>query len=267
MEEMIDYIERFFNGVLSKEELAEFEKRRSVDKAFDHEVRNYLLAMQIIRTEAGKRMKDRLDKIGKNRQALDMVETNVKHRFISKNWLGIAASVILISALGYVALNGSFRQNQVSTLADLYENYYEKPGIDQVITRSSDEEQNEVLWNSSLDKYNNADYTAALKDFNSLLSSPDFTHRSAANFFAGICYLNLNETDSAIRQLKLVSLSSAFSYESEWYIILSYLKAGNKSEAVVLCTEIKKNKNHPYREDAGQLMKKMVKLEKKAESE
>ncbi|RPH73697.1 hypothetical protein EHM76_04995 [bacterium] len=212
-------------------------------------------------------MKERLNEIGKKQQAVDLVDTYIKYRFIREHWLSIAASVILISALGYIALIGSFRQNQVSTLADLYENYYEKPGIEQVVTRSSDEEQNELLWNSSLDKYNNADYSAAVRDFQSLLNSPDFTHRSAANFFAGICYLNLNETDSAIRQLRLVSLSSAFSYESEWYLIMSHLKAGNTSEALALCTEIKKNKNHPYREEAAQLMKKLAKLEKKAESE
>jgi hypothetical protein len=267
MENTFDYIEKYFNGSLTNEEKAHFEKKRFEDKEFDREVSIYEKANAIIRERARNRMKAQLDSIGRNQRPIELTDTLSGNRFIRKYWLSMAASILFISAIAFFALNSILKQGTTDTLADLYESGFEKPGIDLVITRSSEKDSNEILWNSGLEFYNKSEYRPALTRFNELLKSPSFVLKSAAYFYAGICYMQLNVSDSASLYLINVSQSSALSDESRWYLALNYINEGNIPDAALILEQIKENENHPRQKEASRLLKKMRKLDSKGRSE
>lgn len=76
-------------------------------------------------------------------------------------------------------------------------------------------------------------------------------------FFAGYAALQLNNTDTAIALLEQLraynQLTNTYFYQddAEYYLALSYLKAGNLDEAYHLLTAIQHNPEHTYQSSIG----------------
>lgn len=263
MDQRIEYIERFFTGNLSETEKSEFERLRSEDKSFNEEVVLYLKAREIIRHHAGKRMKQQLDNIGKQQFTPEMVKPDAGYRVLRQPWLSIAASVIVIGALAYFALSGILRQSKVDSYLAVYDRYFEKPGIGQVITRGSVEDDLSALWYAALEKYSNSNYSGAVEDFRSLLGSAEFSQRSAASFYAGVSFMNLNMPDSAVAFFNDVSASSSFTFDATWHTALSHIKSGNTAKAREILNQIKDIENHPRRKDAAKVLRDISRVERR----
>jgi len=260
MENSFDHIERYFNGTLSLDEVTAFEKRRLTDKDFDNEVNLYQQANKVVRAGARNRMKQKLDEIGKQQEAFTMVETFVKYRSIRKYWYA-AASILVLIGLSYLGWNRMVPRNSVTTIAGLYDRYYENPGIDRVIVRSSEEGNIELNWNSALEKYSRQDYEGALTIFKSLLADTLFTYNSTAHFYAGVSFLNLNLPDSAITHFNRVSVSSSFAQDALWYTGLGYLKAGNTTKAAEIFEIIKQSEYNFKKKEVKEILKSISRLE------
>lgn len=247
---------------MSDTERTEFERLRSEDEKFNDEVNLYLEARDIIRLQAGRRMKQHFDTIGKQQDAVHMVRKYVSYRIMPRTWLSMAASIIVVSALAYFALSGIFNRKFDSHIA-LYNTYFANPGIEQVLTRSSEEDDQTILWNAALDKFHNSDYAGAVVNFRKLLESPGFGQKSGACLFAGVSYMNLNMPDSAVFFLNGVSPASSFIHDAEWYVALSHIKAGNTESSKEILNQIKQTKNHPLRKEASRLLRDLNRVKRK----
>ena len=261
MENRFDHIDRYFNGSMTPAEKAQFEKRRSVDKEFDKDVILYKQANEAVRAGARKRLKMHLDELGEQEFANTMVESYMRFRLVKKYWYAIAASILLIFGMGYFA-NQYFRAKAPTpTLVQLYNQYYEIPSTDLVITRGDNGDKTlSSYWNSAIQKYHDKQYRNAIRDFRGLLKNPEFTHSSAASFYLGISYLNINLPDSAIVNFRNVAPASSLYQDAGWYMGLGYLKAGNIPEAVQVFRNISGSPKHYKKKQAKEIIKHLTKF-------
>ena len=261
MENNIDHIERFFSGEMNQSEIAEFEKRKSVDKEFAKEVLLFRRAKEIIRAGAGRRMKHHLDDLGHKELTFTMIDTYIRFNLLKKYWYVVAASVLVIIGLGYFAYHSFISEKSLPTFAQLYDSYYEVPKVDLVISRGDKAEGTMFLvWNSALEKYSEIRYEAAIEDFREVLQNSAFPHTSAANFYLGICYLNINLPDSAVARFSNVSPTSSLTQDAGWYIGLSYLKAGNLQRATEVFKHIAALPKHYKKEQAKEILESLSRM-------
>jgi TolA-binding protein len=256
MENNFDHIERFLSGAMSQDEMAEFEKRKSADKELEKDILLYQQANELIRAGARKRMKQHLDDLGRKEFANTMVETYMRYNLLKKYWYAIAASILLLIGLSYFAYQTMQSNRSIPTLAQVFDAYYEVPKTDLIISRGNNAEETlSFAWNSALRKYDEGSYADAVKDFKAALSDSGFAYKSAANFYLGNCYLQMNIPDSAVSCFGLVSPASSLSQDAGWYLGLSYLKAGNKQKAAEVFENITNSKKHFKKEQAEDIIK------------
>ncbi|MBI1836893.1 MAG: tetratricopeptide repeat protein [Flavobacteriia bacterium] len=92
----------------------------------------------------------------------------------------------------------------------------------------------------SIALFSKGNFKKALTRFEVILKTyPDDIN---ANFYAGLCYYNLKDSDKAIQCFEncLKSEFSNFNEESEWYLAKSYFQMGNKEKAKQILESIKK---------------------------
>lgn len=80
-------------------------------------------------------------------------------------------------------------------------------------------------------------YSMALKHFTELLNTEQFVAKSEAQFYIGICQLELEEYDIAINSLLTVDPRSTFSLDAKWYLSLAYLKTNQLEIAKSLLSD------------------------------
>ena len=98
--------------------------------------------------------------------------------------------------------------------------------------------------NKTMELFSKGNNKKALTRFQLILTTyPDDVN---ANFYAGLCYYNLNEYLSAINSLEkcLDSKYINFKEESEWYIVKNYLANNDKSKAIELLQNIINNNGY-----------------------
>jgi len=255
MENNFDHIERFFSGAMNQEEIAEFEKRRSVDEELAKEILLYRQTNELVRASARKRMKQHLDDMGNKEFANTMIETYMRYHLVKKYWFAIAASILVVIGLSYFAYHSIHAKNSSPALAELFDAYYEVPAVVLVTSRGDHtEDALAPVWNSALQKYSENRFEDASEDFRLLLQNSAFSHTSAANFYLGICYLSMNLPDSAVSCFNYVSPASALSQDATWYIGLSYLKAGNLPGATEVFDNITKLQKHYKKDHAEEIL-------------
>ena len=250
-----DHIEKFFDGTMDASEVKEFEKRMASDSEFAEEIRLYSQARALIQAAASKRMKQRLDSL-RHDESTTVVETFMKYRLTKSNWYAMAASVALLIAAVFV-YDLNYSQKSGTTLTTLYESYYEVPGTALLASRNTNSSEAEVRWNKAINEYNEKQYQQAAVNFSSLLSDTSFSRHSAASFYLGNCFLNLNKPDSAIHYFSLVSENSSFAADAKWYLGLSYLASDDVKNASDQLTAIKKSDDHPKKSQARKLLRQL----------
>jgi len=254
MENNFDHIERFIGGEMDHDERAEFEKRRSIDNELAKEIILYNQANELVRAGAGKRLKQHLDDLGQKEFANTMIDTYIRYSLLRKYWYAVAASILLAIGLSYFTFHNILPKRSVPTLAQLYDSYYEVPKPDLVLARGAQaDEALSLVWNSAIRKYSENKFKDAVADFKMILENTKFTQASAANFYMGICYLNMNLPDSAISHFSIVSPTSSLSQDASWYMGLSYLKAGNLPKAAEVFDNITKLHKHYKKKQAKEI--------------
>jgi len=262
MENNFDDIERFFSGTMGQDEIAEFEKRRSIDKEFEKEIILYTQAKELVQTGARKRLKQHLDNLGQKEFANAMVESYVRFSLMKKYWYAIAASILIIIGVSYYTYQNILAKKSPPTLARLFDVYYEVPKADLVMTRGEHPEETfSSVWNSAIKMYNEKHFEKAIDDFNLVLQSSKFSHASVANFYLGICYLTINLPDSAISHFTLVSPASSLSQDASWYLGLSYLKAGNLEKSTGAFEKISELPKHYKKKQAKEILELLSRME------
>ncbi len=170
--------------------------------------------------------------------------TNKSDQKRSFNWLKVAAVLIPIIVITYIVFI-----NIVSPYDKLYFAYYEKElGLPVVLSKNT-----EKIFNESMNLFRSEDYESSLKGFNQLLvESPK---NDTLNYFIGVCKLELNKNDEAIKFFKKDYNNSFFEESAEYRLAMVYIKIGELEKSKEILLNISNNLQHKYNDQATKLLK------------
>jgi tetratricopeptide (TPR) repeat protein len=141
-------------------------------------------------------------------------------------------------------------KNQVNE--ELFDQFYTPLQTNVVIPVVSDFK--DPILDEAFMKYSNKDYSHALELFNSIKPSSHLYY--TAQFFTGICDIELNQADAALLHFDKITATFSFDMHLNWYKGLCYIKRGSLKEAFLIFTEIKKS-NNSYNRKAEEILKKL----------
>jgi len=224
---------KYMDNELSPDEKTAVEKMLHEDADVNERYQHLLAAKQAIRHQNLKQRVRLVHDEYISERANNINITKTKTPSIFKTFMRVAAVFIAVIA-GY----GVFEYSTTTTQSIFNDNYisYQLP-----VNRGADE-TDEI---DSL--YAAKNYTAVVNAFEQIpqKSQEDY-------FIAGQSYLSLDNTDKAIKcflDVKKINNSSAQKYfvdETDYYLALAYLKAGNIDEAENLLNKITADKQNLY---------------------
>jgi tetratricopeptide (TPR) repeat protein len=164
-------------------------------------------------------------------------------------WYAAVASVLIV-----FGLNITF-QNQTSSPTALYNEYYRPVDGNPGITRSVALPE-ERLINQALLNMNNKQYDKALGQFNDILAKDD--QSAVGNFYTGAIYQQKGQFDKAIQYYTNVikQQDNLFVEQSEWYIGLCYLNRNEKEKAIRQFKKIAWKGGY-YQQQSNEILKKL----------
>lgn len=117
-------------------------------------------------------------------------------------------------------------------------------------------EQTEGKLQDALQQYDAGDFKAALALLQEILVVEP--GHAMANFYAGVCYLKLNEASKALANLQQVieQKDERLAEPAEWYLALAYLQQNDTEKTRVLLNSIIAKK-HIYKEQATMLLERL----------
>ncbi len=243
-EEDIELIEKYFNKTLSSQEVEQFDIRFKADAAFAAMVDDYKDIIQGVRLAAQEDFQ----------RDVTTWETELKNQeqTIRPLWwnpyLSIAAGLLILFVAGLYFFYPK-DNNNTDQLFTAYFTPYED-----VVSVRGDNQQ--ITLSEALVFYNNGEYNKAADLFESYLKEQP--NNASALLYKGISELTMNDADKAIRTFKKVTtLESIFKEQAEWYLTLSYLKAGDQQTTFTLAKKIADQPHHDYQTKASALMKQL----------
>jgi tetratricopeptide (TPR) repeat protein len=159
-------------------------------------------------------------------------------------WMRVSLRIAAVLLVALLAA-GIVQYTQLDA-GKLYNAQYEAYSLR--VTRDSDE----VI--SRLEEYYR---TGRMKDVIAQYEDPSLTHLPSDHFLAGQAYLSQNDPQKAITafeaQLAANKLLTIKPYQddSEYYMALAYLKAGDVSEAIPLFRRIHDTPSHAYHKEVS----------------
>lgn len=227
------WIDRYFEGDLSPdEEQALLEK-----VAQDPELRQEWEYQQAVKKAVHQKEREELKSFLQGAEAR-------RGRGKILLWAGAAASVILLTGIGFY-----FLRDNSTALAQAY--FHPLPNMVSPVVRSADPDTGEVL--GAFRAYEEENYADAVSEFKKLGEKP------YAALYEGISYLALDSTVAAQRTLSRFSATDAelpLETYRKWYLGIACLKNGEKEKAKALFRELAADDN-PVREKAAELLDKI----------
>jgi tetratricopeptide (TPR) repeat protein len=166
--------------------------------------------------------------------------------FFGKKFL-LAASLLLLVILSSILIYTAKPSSD-----NLYAQYYSRYDAC-YITRGNSETDALVL---AIQLYDKKQYSDAISHFNKILKTD--TKNTAAYFFIGISYMEVNSYEKAIESLNIViaQKDTAFLEHAEWYLALCYLKTNKVNLAKNILNQIAVSDNY-YHSQAIELTRKL----------
>jgi tetratricopeptide (TPR) repeat protein len=164
-------------------------------------------------------------------------------------WYVAAASVILM-----LGLNITF-QNHSYTGPELYNEFYRPLDGNMGATRSASLPEERLL-NQALVKMNNKEYDAALKLFSEILAKDG--RNIVGNYYTGTIHQQEGQFEDAIHSFTNVISQgdNLFVEQSEWYIGLCYLNRNEPQKAIRQFRKISESNGY-YHQQAKAILKKL----------
>jgi tetratricopeptide (TPR) repeat protein len=233
MEDYLEYIDAYFNRMLSPEETKRFEQRIEEDKDFAEEVGFYLSAKQTLKEHANQEKKEWFRQLQAQQESLATIRQPAK---VKQLWLyrisAAAAVIVCIFFAWYLFFSNS------STPQQMADNYIDK-NLQTLSVKMSTELDS---LQNGLRLYNNSQYDSALNIFE------DLARRDTENYvpkeYAGIVYLRLGNYDKALQYFKQFENYSLYSNQSLFYQALTLMKRnqpGDKQKAKELLQQVVTN--------------------------
>lgn len=217
-------IERYFDQLLSPEEIVEVERLKKTDLNFQQEFKLFEKSHQAIKLAAIISLKEEIKEI---HQKMDT--STKKPRIIQFRRMGIAASILVLVGFGFYAQQFS---NQ-----NLYDAAFTPVG-DYVTNMDDDLSEME----KAMKFFDQQQFDNSIQLFNSIYNT---TGDQAALFYEGHSYYQAGRMQEAIESLNKVS--NNYQPEAKWYVALAYLKMENEDSALkTLASIIRNNQDEAF---------------------
>ncbi|MEZ4801695.1 MAG: hypothetical protein R2797_02905 [Gelidibacter sp.] len=235
-QDLLETVERYYNGTMATEERAAFEARLQQDLAFNTQVEDIKTLLIGIETQS---LKEKMNEFHDDLPIqMRIDEPSSKVRFL--NFRKIAAAAIVIVALGsFWFLNHSGNEQ-------LYNNYF-KPDPGLPTTMSSSE--NFAFFDAMVD-YKQGNYQKAISKWEKL--HEESPQNDTINYFLGVAYLADDKANIALPYLEHTASrqESVFNKDANYYLGLTYLKNNDIENA-------KKYLKLSHTENSKKLLKKL----------
>lgn len=242
---------KYLDNELSNAEKLEVERLLNNNDNAKNIYQNLLIAKDIVRN-VGLRAKVKVlnDELLGNQSSASVPETNIHTKVVAYNFPLMTALVVKIAAVVILVIASLATYKYLSTTSEkLYtENFieYRLP-----VNRGSEEQTSQV---DSL--YNSGNYS----ELNNVIANrPSKTQED--EFLLGLSYLKTDQPLKALQAFQQVrSLNKAlgenyFDYETDYYILLAYIKSKQINEAKKQLSVILADKSNPYYQKAKDISK------------
>jgi hypothetical protein len=249
-----DEIERYLYRELTEDELASFESEMEDNPDLVAEVNLYQDIDAAIQEDDVMSLRARLDAINKEitgeKQKEGSLITKIPHKKLAA--VSVAASLILL-----LGINGMINKTNL-TNTELYGKYYTTyagTGISRTSGTSLDNEISKALL-----QFNEKNYEESLSLFKVILEKD--ADNPVGNFYSGMAYQETGQYKKAIASFQHViqAGNNLFIDQAEWYSGLCYLQSDDRENAV---RQFKKlaNGNNFYSEKASAILRKLKNIE------
>lgn len=217
--EFLETIERYYNGLMTKDEKFAFEAELQQDAMLKQEVEGIKALLFSIEKQS---LKEKMNEFHEDLPIQMVSETSTgKVRFF--NFRNIAAAVILFVVGNYWFFSASSNEK-------IYDNYFKPdPGLPTMMSTSDD-----YTFYDAMVNYKQGDYKTAISKWKKLeIKSPN---NDTLVYFLGVAHLANNHIDEAISYLEKASATSnsVFMDDANYYLALAYLKKDKKEQAIKL---------------------------------
>jgi len=229
-------IERYFDQLLSPEEMAKVEQLKKTDSDFLQEFELFRKTYQALKLSTIIDLKADIKEIHQRMGSSTRVARIVKLR-----WMSIAASILLFVGLGLYAQQFS---NQ-----NLYNEAFTPVG-DYVTNMDNDLSEME----NAIELFNNQQLDSAGQLFNKIYATSGV---QSALFYEGHTHYQAGRLEQAIKSLNKVS--NDYKPEAQWYISLAYLKMEDEANTLkTLNAIINNNQDEAFVLKAKKLKRKLT---------
>lgn len=246
----VDEIEEYLSSELTEENLASFEEELIVNPDLVAEVQLYKEIDEAVAEEDIMQLRASLESIkieeehSRNKEKRGVVLPNAQKVV----WYTVAASIMLILGIA------SFIRNQSFSSEELYRNYYQTYDAGTVFRSANSTE--DILINQAMEAFNEKDYSEALNLYTKVLAEDETN--PVGNFYAGMALQEEQRFEEAINSYQKVvtHADNLFVEQAEWYIGLCYLQREERDKAVRQFRKIVAAKGY-YGNMAEELLRKL----------
>lgn len=235
-QEHLDLIEQYLNGYLTDEEVSIFESRLEKEDDFKNLYADYIKSRKSINDAIKETLK---------KKVVQGLNKNKKSKTIWLKPLSIAAGFLIIVVGSIWVLT-----QDSTTPEQLFSEYYAPPPTPNM--RSQDSAPNNQ---QAFIAYQNQNYVSADTLLEQLLELDDKNRKEELMLLYAGTLLELNRVDEAITQLNRINAASALFQDAQWYLLLSYLKSGNKEQAIKTANAILAVDKHFKTDEATRVLK------------
>jgi len=229
-------IERYFDQLLSPEEVDKVEQLKKTDSDFLQEFELFEKAHQALKLSTIIDLKAEIKGIHQKMDSSKRVGKIVKLR-----WVGIAASILLLVGFGFYAQDFS---NQ-----SLYSEAFTPVG-DYITNMDNDLSELE----KAMELFNKQQFDSSGQLFSKIYAT---TGNQVALFYEGHAHYQVGRLEQAIKILNKVS--NNYKPEAQWYIALAHLKMGDDANAIeTLNVIINNNQDEAFVLKAKKLKRKLT---------
>lgn len=222
--ELLETVERYYNGTMAKDEYAQFKAQLQKDAAFKTQVEDVRATLLAIEKQT---LKERLDEF--HLEIPDQDHHDIHNRDPNKPTVKIHFLIfvkIAIAAAIVIGL-GVFWYLSDSPNEKLYSEYFKPdPGLPTTMSSSD----NYVFYDGMVN-YKQGDYKTAISKWKTL--EKNSKENDTLNYFLGVAYLADKNEDQAIFYLDETTKnsSSVFQEDAYFYLGMAYLKSDKTKAA------------------------------------
>jgi tetratricopeptide (TPR) repeat protein len=244
MKDSLEYIDSYFKGKISGEELQLFEERIIRDPVFAQELAFYIGSVQTIKNQLAEDKKSHFRKLYEESK-----QARVHSGGVTRMWPYMTAAAAICGIV--LALFVFYPSPTPASIADTY--IYNNLSTLGVRMGASDNEVQEAI-----QLYNEQKLDAALQKFEQIIQSHPSDHKLKE--YAGIVSLRLGEYDKALEYFRqLERQNGLYANPGKFYIALTLLKRnrpGDAEQSRKLLQEVE-DKHLEYESAAKELLKKL----------